>query len=565
MNYRDFFKKNKTGKITLPEGVDLNTLKKGILFETKNTKDLGFAAKLALEHLSDDAKYYSKISENFGEDEAELEKEPEVEEPTVDGEEDLSPEDSGGSGEEIEVDADSEEGMPKVGGALAIPHVGQPIHMSKIIQVGGTSTGQSASGDLSGYSSVNKDSQDKGGIPVSSDGDKETITAGGKKIDSSIASKSVGGEIVSGEGQKQGGPNTKGSIAGTPKMKGLTEAIKESIRFDKATGKWVLKEGIKKGQKVVAKMGASYKVVQPTQCKDVNQDTARTNQYEPEISENMDEEKIEEMTSRYTELVAAQRNLKESELAEMNKLKSKLDEIEANGTSYKIVAPRQARIQSDDQARAIQSQPDMTENEEELNLTQDTTSGLPNTEKALADLKNFRVQSPTLAAQRRAIGGGRLAPPEAVGQKIGADLYNAKRADLDKIRNDIAAKNRKGVSDEERFDNTPYRGPQLDSPEGEPEDLSHLNPRGEKLTDDEPVDEAGGAAVQHKSFRTANDNPQLPKNRHEGDIDENTEIKKSDTVKKIEKSNKTKDSKPLGDLKFKANSKTKSGIVKQKK
>ena len=37
---------------------------------------------------------------------------------------------------------------------------------------------------------------------------------------------------------------------------------------------------------------------------------------------------------------------------------------------------------------------------------------------------------------------------------------------------------------------------------------------------DPQMSEAGGSAVQHKSFRTAKDNPQIVKNRHKGDIDE---------------------------------------------
>ena len=41
-------------------------------------------------------------------------------------------------------------------------------------------------------------------FPVQPQNDKEPITAGGKKLDTLIASKSVGGSVVPGEGQKQG-------------------------------------------------------------------------------------------------------------------------------------------------------------------------------------------------------------------------------------------------------------------------------------------------------------------------------------------------------------------------
>jgi hypothetical protein len=50
---------------------------------------------------------------------------------------------------------------------------------------------------------------------VSEPGDKSKITAAGK-TDTSFAEKTIGGEAAPGEGQEQGGPNTKGSIAGTP-------------------------------------------------------------------------------------------------------------------------------------------------------------------------------------------------------------------------------------------------------------------------------------------------------------------------------------------------------------
>jgi hypothetical protein len=229
MNYRSFFKKSNTsGKILLPEGVDTEQLKMGIKAEKEHTKDVGIAAKIALDHLKEDPKYYSKLSQA--------------------GLEESGVEEHCGACKD-DMDVDDNGGLPKVGGALAVPHDGRPIHMSKIIQIGSLGhggTGQSAHGNLSGYSSVNQGgvTKDSGGIPVQPD--KEPITAGGKKVDSSIASTSVGGQVVPGEGQKQGGPNSQGTIANTTKMnegkkriRSMVKEVLKEITFDKKSGKWV--------------------------------------------------------------------------------------------------------------------------------------------------------------------------------------------------------------------------------------------------------------------------------------------------------------------------------------
>jgi hypothetical protein len=482
MNYRDFFKKKAT-KTFLPEGVSMEQLKKGVIAEAKSTKDWSIAAKLALRHLREDASYYDKIS---GEDQ--------------EGDE---------TGAEVEIDADSKEGMPTVGGALAVPHVGQPIHMSKIIQVGKMS-GEPASGEVSGFTAVGKDSSAKGGVKVSADGDKETITAGGKKVDGSIASKSVGGEVVPGEGQEQAGPNHKGCIAGTAK----------------------LNESVKTQPKVGMKAGPSYKVVQPTQCKTVNQDTARTNQYEPEITEGCDEEEVDKMKSRFAELVTAPRNLKESELSEMNSLKLKLETIEANGTSYKVVAPTLAHVQTDDHARAVQSCPDLTETDE------------METQKMMSKLDQLSGSGVKINNKHRS-------------RMLGA----AKFKDLEKIKADIAAK-RKPEDPDDRFDNSTYHEPRIEAPP-----FALTGDTGNVGDEDEDeITEAGGGTVQHRSFRTIKDAPQNPEARKDNEVDENKEPKKSETVKKIEKSNKDKKkSSTTDDMKYKATPKTKSGVIKQKK
>ena len=232
MNYRDFFKNKKaTAKDILsliPEGVSMDQFRKGIAHEKEHTKDEFVAAKIASDHLKD-PKYYEKL------DAAGLEEE--KFEDAMDG-------------SDYKDDFDDNGGLPKVGGALAVPHLGDPIHMAKIIQVGPIGGGP-ADGEVSGMTACcggrgKGVAKDQGGVKVDSAGDKEPLTAGGKNVDSSIATKSVGGAVTPGEGQKQGGPNSQGTIADTAKLtesknkvrKIVKEVLKE-IQFDKQTGKWV--------------------------------------------------------------------------------------------------------------------------------------------------------------------------------------------------------------------------------------------------------------------------------------------------------------------------------------
>jgi hypothetical protein len=423
MNYRDFFKNHKaTPKDILrllPEGVDPDEFKKGISTEKEHTDDEFTAAKIAGDHLKEDPKYYTKLTQ------AGLEEEEQDEHCGA------CKDDMGRDGDEY----DDNGGLPKVGGALAIPHLGDPIRMSKIIQVGTPFGAGSASGEQSGMSACGSGkgvTKDTGGVKADSPGDKEPITAGGKKVDSSIATKSVGGAVSPGDGQKQGGPNSQGTIAATPKMnehkekvrKIVKEVLKE-IRFDKASGKWVRideakhKAGCtcafcknkgsfgKKKEKedvdentVDMKMGPSYKVVQPTLAKTAEMDFARTNQYDPEVTEMIDEEEIVKMNERYAALATMPRNLSEDELKEMNSLRNKLaylqeqdpDEYDPQGydtedpeppeaphvefdpddmdecrdaamkmgPSYRVVAPQQARCLDCDQAHRNQDTPTST-------------------------------------------------------------------------------------------------------------------------------------------------------------------------------------------------------------
>lgn len=174
MNYRDFFKREAAaaGKLKAQpdlKNVDQNELEMGVKVEMEHTTDEATAKTIAMHHLAEDPKYYTHMkSAGLKEDFADV------------------------------------SGLPKRDGALDIPHLGQPIHMAKIINVGALGAAEPASGELSGYTNV-----------VSQPGDKEKITAAGKS-DPVVATKSVGGPVTPGEGQKQDGPNTKGKIADTP-------------------------------------------------------------------------------------------------------------------------------------------------------------------------------------------------------------------------------------------------------------------------------------------------------------------------------------------------------------
>ena len=307
MIYRDFYKnKQMTAgdfKSLIPEGITPKSFARAVTLENRQLNDISIAANIVSRNLKKDVNYYKKLYEGYDEEEIDVEDEPIVE-----------------PGNEY----DDNDGLPKIGGALAVPHVGQPIMMGKIIQVGNEFGGKSASGEQSGMTAVQ------------SPGDKEPITAGGKKVDCGIATKSVGGEVVPGEGQKQGGLNSHGTIASTAKLnenkKRILKATKEilkEIRFDKATRKWVRID-----ETVDMKIGKSYKTIQPRQYKVSDDDTARTNQYEPEITEMYDSEEECEMNERYVALANSQRNLSEAELSELKSLREKIDRIAENNKKW---------------------------------------------------------------------------------------------------------------------------------------------------------------------------------------------------------------------------------------
>ena len=114
MDYRDFFKNKKaTAKDIerlIPEGVDPDEFHKGIGTEKEHTDDEFVAAKIAGDHLKEDPKYYTKLSD------AGLE-------------EDGMEEHCGACEDDMGGEYDDNGGLPKLGGALAVPHHGQPIMM----------------------------------------------------------------------------------------------------------------------------------------------------------------------------------------------------------------------------------------------------------------------------------------------------------------------------------------------------------------------------------------------------------------------------------------------------
>src|SRR5579864_1528785 len=102
MNYRDFFSKKLASRTDIrsliPEGVSLKEFYKGVAIEKESVVDSYAAAKLASKNLKEDANYYSKVHGDMHED-ADI---------SVFGD-----------------DYDENGGLPLVGGALAVPHVGQ--------------------------------------------------------------------------------------------------------------------------------------------------------------------------------------------------------------------------------------------------------------------------------------------------------------------------------------------------------------------------------------------------------------------------------------------------------
>ena len=341
MNYRDFYKSNKSlwkeFYHLIPEGITPKKFEKGAEEEFGEHPQLGRsgAARVAAQHLGANPNEYDNLQET------ELLK-----------------------GMNLEDEA-CDDGLPKrEDGSLDVRHDGRPIHLSKIIQVGAIGHSGTATGEIGGYTNVGVKDRSSG-EDLSKDGegvnigkDKEPITAGGKPVESNIATSSVGGKVVSGGGQRQGGPNTKGSIAGTPKgssedcgdcesemdaggvtldlqeakskLRGMIKEALKEIKFDKQSGKWIrLTENV-----VNMRMGPSYKAPAARQYRTSEDDMARTVEYEPKITEMHDEEEESKMRERYNELINAPRNLSESEMSEMKAVRGKMEKMNLAKQNY---------------------------------------------------------------------------------------------------------------------------------------------------------------------------------------------------------------------------------------
>jgi hypothetical protein len=552
MNYRDFFKNKRVTRkdilSLLPEGVDQKEFDKGIGTEKEHTDDEFTAAKIAGDHLKEDPKYYTKLSD------AGLEEE-DVDECGTCGCGDPNDDHSHDDG------YDHNGGLPKVGGALAVPHRGQPIMMGKIIQVGGIGGGP-ANGELGGM--TNAGAKDKG-VPATQPGDKEPITAGGKAVGSSIASKSVGGNVVPGEGQEQGGPDMKGTIAGTSKLtesknkvRRIVKEVLKEIRFDRQSGKWVRideaghkagckcafcsnkgKFGKKKDKKddkedveenVDMKMGPSYKVVQPRQYKVSDDDFARTNQYDPEITEMYDDEEECSMNERYVALANAGRNLSEAELAELKTLSEKIEQVnnlrKNYGASQGGIEPNVFEGRCEDFPCCGHEPGDCPDRDEHGNESWRCARCRARLPKgARSSLCNSCIQRMNQIQDEDPTGQDMDDFQETVDMKMGPSHKTVQQRLYKTSDDDFARKNQ-------------Y---------------------------DPKISEAGSGAVQHSSYRTVDHGnlPQKPKQRWADDLDEASKkpSKVAKTIAKGQKPAKTKKN-PL--LKFQKAKKTTSGVHKRK-
>lgn len=191
MNYRDFYRKEQAlaGKKTLVENVDFSKIPPEILkgaeielehtpsrgkkLEAADEKDIKHALKTSIDHYKEDKHYYKKLTKAG-----------------------------------LEECGDECDNKPAFGGmnvvsvpsALDVPSRMKPVSIAKIVSPATCFGTQQGAGNA------------VGSVP----GDKEKITAAGQTEDA-MTSKSVGGSIIPNKGQKQGGPNTQGNIAGTPK------------------------------------------------------------------------------------------------------------------------------------------------------------------------------------------------------------------------------------------------------------------------------------------------------------------------------------------------------------
>lgn len=443
MNYRDYFKKESiTGKLKDPPKnlkVNPEELEMGIDDEKEHTDDPKLASIIAQHHLADDPNYYEKMK-------------------------------SAGIDEENETDVPKNED-----GSLKVPRMSGVVSLGKIINVG-KMNGKSACGDLSGYTSVG------GGVPAGNDavypveGDKEHITAGGES-DKQMAQKSVGGPITSGEGQKQGGPNHKGKIAGTSK---LGEMGHSPLFEDKK--KITLDDLIKE---VLNEMGVaspnplrSYNTMPDRMYRVQKDDHAREVQRDPKMTEN--EVSPFNHNGEMNQLYEKTPPGFPEELMHKLKRQYKGDKAKAYATAWSL--------HNKGQVEEVMSKFIKHSNKTNVGMGSDICA------KCGEEYHNdYSQKNPfNLCAD--------------CGNEVSSDEY-------DRVHRDMTGQD----MDEGVASPNPLRSYNV-----MPDRMCRIqkDDHGREVQRDPKMTEAGGMSKQEKSYRTVKDMPQISKNRHASDINE---------------------------------------------
>jgi hypothetical protein len=426
MNYKDYFKGKNEESTAISERISDAEKLLGIEDEKEehgmSDKE---AEKTSLDHLKKHPNYYSKLNK-----------------------------------------AGLDEEIPKFeDGAIKAPRVKGMVALGKIINVG-KPFGKGANGNLSGYTNV------------SNEGDKETITAAGD-VDSSIAQKSVGGEIAPGEGQRQGGPNSKGCIAGTKILGGENNNEQQMFENNKKN-KITLDDLIKEA---MAEMGLvpnplqSYKVMPPTSARTSNDDWARKVQNEPEMTENSDD---------YDD-----------------------DVVEPHPLTVNTVKCKRCGCKYDCRKGKDEMCPDCQQNiSKKENITSPFNyGGEPN--------QLYEKAPPNFPSSLEARIKKQYGADNPTSYKVMWNLYNKGQVKEVMSRLEEKGGEHKWI---QKAVNPSHKG--YCTPMTKSTCTPHRKALAKRFKSGE-IEEAGGMAVQDKSFRTVQDNPQLPKNRHKSDIDEN--------------------------------------------
>ena len=284
--------------------------------------------------------------------------------------------------------------------------------------------------------------------------------------------------------------------------------------------------------------------------------------------------------------------------------------------SYKVVSPTQARTSKDVHARTVQTDPEMTEDSDEDDSDGDEETSNAGACPHCGNTRDNTSMGDTAMCSRCGENYeiDTIADPEDPTTGLAEDLPDTPSAELSDTPSaepvKIPAKRgrKKKESDEDPLvdgEECPYCSnrlgntmmdvstgkytchrcaetflpgetppediePEVDEPS--PEDLEKAEKpdtdfiHGIKYDDEDEISEAGGGTVQHRSFRTEKDNPQHKDARWSNEVDEGAaKQKESETVKKIRKSQKTKKSIKVDQLKHQTPRSTKSGVHKKDK